>query len=130
MVNITPQAPEGKQVIEKYGDGNFTISGKKYEGSVIVFPDETITWDADEESLGQSLFNYFYTEENLERVATADVIFLGTGEERQEVDEMLKTAFRENNINVEIMDTSAACHTYNVLMLEGRSVAAFLVAVS
>jgi uncharacterized protein len=33
----------------------------------------------------------------------------------------------EQRIGVEVMDTSAACRTYNVLVTEGRSVAAALI---
>ena len=33
----------------------------------------------------------------------------------------------EQRIGVEVMDTAAACRTYNVLVTEGRSVAAALI---
>jgi uncharacterized protein len=33
----------------------------------------------------------------------------------------------EANIGYEIMDTAAACRTYNILMAEGRNVAAALI---
>jgi len=32
----------------------------------------------------------------------------------------------ERGIGVEVMDTAAACRTYNIIMLEGRRVAAAL----
>ena len=41
----------------------------------------------------------------------------------------LRAALREAGVVVEPMDTGAACRTYNVLMAEGRHVAAALIAV-
>ena len=42
---------------------------------------------------------------------------------------MLKARLRERGIGADPMDTGAACRTYNVLMAEGRRVAAALIAV-
>jgi uncharacterized protein len=42
----------------------------------------------------------------------------------------LRRALREAGIVTEIMDTGAACRTYNVLAAEGRRVAAALIAVA
>jgi uncharacterized protein len=38
----------------------------------------------------------------------------------------LTRALIESGIGVEVMDTSAVCRTYNILMAEGRQVAAAL----
>ncbi len=38
----------------------------------------------------------------------------------------IKNAFKENGLNIEAMDTGAACRTFNVLLAEGRAVAAAL----
>lgn len=41
-LDITPRPGAGKQLITSYGDGGFKISGKRYEGSLLVFPNRTI----------------------------------------------------------------------------------------
>jgi uncharacterized protein len=41
---------------------------------------------------------------------------------------LLRQEFREAKIAVDIMDTGAACRTYNLLMGDGRRVAAALLA--
>ena len=43
-MDVTPLIPQGKQIIEAYGEGGFRISGQRVEGSVIVFPDKVIAW--------------------------------------------------------------------------------------
>ncbi len=55
-----------------------------------------------------------------------DIVILGTGETllRPKLDLMALMA--ERGIGLEIMDTPAACRTYNVLLHEGRSVVAAL----
>ena len=58
--------------------------------------------------------------------AAPDLIVLGTGDvlRRPQIDLMALMA--ERGIGIEIMNTPAACRTYNVLVQEGRSVAAAL----
>ena len=55
-----------------------------------------------------------------------DIVILGTGETllRPKLDLMALMA--ERGIGLEIMDTPAACRTYNVLLHEGRAVVAAL----
>jgi uncharacterized protein len=59
-----------------------------------------------------------------------ELILLGTGE-RQEFPEagVLRVAL-EQRVAVEVMDTRAACRTYNVLLQEGRRVAAAILMAS
>lgn len=56
----------------------------------------------------------------------AEVILLGTGPTLKRPDYALLAPFTDKGIGYEIMDTAAACRTYNILMFEGRSVAAAL----
>lgn len=55
-----------------------------------------------------------------------DIIILGTGEALRRPAADLMGLMAERGIGVEIMDTPAACRTYNVLLHEGRSVVAAL----
>ena len=43
-MDVTPLIPQGRQIIEAYGEGGFRISGQRVEGSVIVFPDKVVAW--------------------------------------------------------------------------------------
>jgi len=55
-----------------------------------------------------------------------EIVLLGTGVIQHFLDIKLLAEFYSRNIGIEIMNTGAACRTYNVLMAEGRKVVAAL----
>lgn len=124
-MDVTPLIPEGRQVIESYGEGRFRIAGTVHQGSVIVFPERTLAWSL--RDIGE------LTPESLDAVAAArdsvDVVLLGCGTKMTLVPRILREKLRAAGIVVEPMDTGAACRTFNVLMSEERRVAAALIAV-
>jgi uncharacterized protein len=124
-MEITPLIPEGRQVIESYGDGRFRVSGVAIEGSLLVLPTATYPWAA----AGLSDL----TLEALTPVLAADppveILLVGCGKRLLPLPAAFKASLRERGIGADPMDTGAACRTYNVLMAEGRRVAAALLAV-
>ena len=127
-MDVTPLIPGGRQIIEGYGEGRFRIAGHVHTGAVIVFLERTIAWPvtaAEQTSL-----------DNLEPVIAAaregsvDLLLFGQGRRMLLVPAALRQGLREAGIVIEPMDTGAACRTYNVLMAEGRRVAAALVPVA
>ena len=58
-----------------------------------------------------------------------DVLVLGMGDDISGVPVAVRDALREQAIGIEIQSTGSAVRTYNVLMDEGRAVAAALIAV-
>jgi len=52
---------------------------------------------------------------------------IGTGARFQFPEPALLAPLQKAGIGVEVMDTQAACRTYNILLGEGRSVAAALI---
>ncbi len=56
-----------------------------------------------------------------------EIVLLGTGAKQHFVHPHLIQALHQQRIGVECMDTAAACRTYNILMAEGRKVAAALI---
>ncbi|MBM3951518.1 MAG: hypothetical protein FJ311_08705 [Rhodospirillales bacterium] len=125
-LDITPLVPSGRQVIEAYGDGGFVIAGARYTGSVIVFPERTFVWraaavaDVTEAALAP-LF---------EAPAPAEILVIGCGPRFLPAPVALRAAIRARGPALEWMDTGAACRTFNVLLAEGRPVAAALIAVA
>jgi len=69
------------------------------------------------------------TSAHLQQVAdlTPELVILGTGRTLQFPTPALTESLLMKGIGVEIMDTAAACRTYNVLMHEGRHVVAALI---
>ena len=45
-MDLTPTISVGRQHVEAYGDGGFRVSGKRWQGSVLVFSEKTIAWPA------------------------------------------------------------------------------------
>ncbi len=54
------------------------------------------------------------------------ILLIGTGTIQRFPSQRLLTGILREGIGVEVMDTAAACRTYNVLACEGRSVCAAL----
>jgi uncharacterized protein len=126
-MDLTPLIPAGRQMVESYGEGRFRISGRVFEGSVIVFPDRAVGWPA-RDTAGVTL-------ESLSEVAAAgqagavDLLLIGCGPHAALIPAELRRPLRESGVVTEAMDTGAACRTYNVLAAEGRRVAAALIAI-
>jgi uncharacterized protein len=58
-----------------------------------------------------------------------DVCLLGCGARMERLPKALRDALKEQGLNVEPMDTGSACRTYNMLIAEGRKIAAALIPV-
>lgn len=69
------------------------------------------------------------TPEHFRRVLALrpELILLGTGERQIFPDARVVAAVHGAGVGFEVMDTRAACRTYNVLLQEGRHVAAALI---
>jgi uncharacterized protein len=111
--------------IDAYGKGGFRFAGMSHRGSLLCLP--TGIWASDIASPDQ------ITEQGLAEVFTAaasvEHCLIGTGVAPAILEESLRQKFRENGIVVEAMSTGAAVRTYNILVGEGRRVAALLIAV-
>ncbi len=124
-MDVTPLIPEGLQLIEAYGDGAFRITGVRYEGAVFVFPDETQVWQqASVADLTAAAFAPVTVRETV-----PEILLLGTGARTEFILPSIRAEVREKGPVMDIMDTGAACRTYNVLLAEGRRVAAALLPV-
>jgi uncharacterized protein len=126
-VDLTPLVPQGRQIIESYGDGRFRVTGAVHQGSVLVFPDKTVAWPVGAIA--------GLTEESLAGIAaagdagTVELLLIGCGPRMVLIPQKLRAALRSHGVVIEPMDTGAAARTYNVLAAEGRKVAAALIAV-
>ncbi|RAU22629.1 hypothetical protein CU669_08100 [Paramagnetospirillum kuznetsovii] len=122
-MDITPVIPAGRQLIKGYGDHGFTISAVRWEGSVLVFPDRTLSWSVGDLSE--------VTEASLAPVVEAapELLLLGCGATLVPPSRELRAFLRGAGVKLEVMDTGAACRTFNVLLAEDRRVAAALIAV-
>lgn len=116
---------ENNYLITAYGvgdDGHFIeINKQKYAQNLIVMANQLILdWPAaDFASLSAVHF------ENLIELKP-EVVLLGTGETHQFLHPKIYQNLTAQGIPLECMTAAAACRTYNILMSEGRNVAAAL----
>lgn len=112
---------EGNYLITGYGDNWVEINKTRYQHSIILLPDRLITdWPAtDFETLVPAHFQPIAEMQ-------PEVVLLGTGAKHRFIHPRISQLLIEKGIALECMDTAAACRTYNILMSEGRLVAAAL----
>jgi uncharacterized protein len=125
-MEIIPAATQGLQVIQSYGDGGFTVSNIRYAGSVLVFPERTLAWGPKDFAAltVDHLFPLSKAPEPLE------LVLIGAGGDLGILPDELIQVLRGAELGVEVMNTGAACRTFNVLQSEQRHVAAALIAVA
>jgi uncharacterized protein len=126
-MDLTPLIPVGRQIIESYGDGRFRIANVLYEGSVLVFPGQTLPWSVSEMA-GLDLAVLSPISEAAKK-GDVELLLVGCGPRLAMIPRELRATLRAQGVVIEPMDTGAAARTFNVLMAEGRRVAAALIAV-
>ena len=115
----------GRAAIDGYGGGRFRFAGMSHQGSILALPGGIRAWapaapaEIDEASLAHAI---------AER-AEIDLLLIGTGKDPWPLPEALRRRLRELGLRFEMLPTAAAASTYNVLLAEGRRVAAALIAV-
>ncbi len=121
-MDLTHIKPRDRQHIQKYGAQGFTVSGVVFQSPVLVFANQTLAWNV----LHPSEITPGTFAPLLERAATLDLCLLGSGSKTHQIPTPIKEALKKEGINIEAMDTGAACRTFNVLLSEGRALAAAL----
>jgi uncharacterized protein len=111
--------------IEAYGNGGFRFGGMSHRGSLLCLPSgiwaSAIASPAD---IGAETLALLFANS-----AAIDHCLIGCGAAPVPLAAGLREMFRSHGIIVETMTTGAAVRTYNILMGEGRRVAALLIAV-
>jgi uncharacterized protein len=115
----------GRHSIAGYGQGGFRFGDMSHQGSILVLPEGIHAVAATEPfRFRDELFTKVF-----EAAADIDILIIGAGSIPFPIPEALRWRFRDAAIRADSMVTSSACSTYNVLLDEGRRVAALLVAV-
>jgi uncharacterized protein len=109
--------------IRAYQPGLIQINDQTFTSSIIVTPEQFINAAWSPQSIDE------LTREDLTAVIDLrpTILLIGTGHTLQFPDLKIYGDLINYGIGVEIMNTHAACKTYNVLTAEGRSVAAALI---
>ena len=108
-------------IVTGSGPGWVRVGANEYRENVVLLPDDVITgWAPDG-------FDAL-TAVDFERLLSynPEIVLLGTGASQRFPHPRLLSALTSARVGVEVMDTRAACRTFNILVAEGRRVAAAL----
>lgn len=99
--------------VDGYGPGFFRIGGQVHRGARLITATAVRDWGgyADRAPL-------------VALRGQVDVLFIGTGAETRHIPAALRQDLEAEGLGVEAMNSPAVCRTYNVLLAEGRRVAA------
>ncbi len=119
MIGLNEIAYSGPgRPIDAYGPGFFRVGGTLFQGGLLVAPDGARPWGGlSDIALLLGLKGHI------------DVLLLGMGKQVAYPDCALKSLIEAEEIGLEPMSSPAAARTYNVLLSEGRRVAAALLPV-
>ena len=110
-----------QHLITDYGPGSISVDGKAFSGSVMV----------GQMGIIEGWFEGEACELNMEALAPLikhkpEIVVFGSGVNHQFPDPRLMAELSSQGIALEVMNTRAACRTYNVLVSEFRNVSAAL----
>jgi len=110
-----------QHLVRAYAPGKITVNETVYTSSLILMPEQVLPdWTP---QLFQDL-----AAEHFEGIAERkpEVVILGTGARLRFPAPACLAPLSRAGIGVEVMDTAAACRTYNILAADGRRVVAAL----
>ena len=121
-MKIEREAAGGRNLFTGYGAGYVEVNRSRHTASLVVAADRIVTdWPlASIESLAA---------DHLAAIMEMqpEIVLLGTGSTFVFPEPARLAPLRNAGVGVEVMDTPAACRTYNILLGEGRNVVAALV---
>lgn len=112
--------PQSSQnTITGYGIGFIEVNKTPFSNALIIQPDgEILIWEAEDYSQ--------LTEKHFAMIGTLkpELVIIGTGKKQYFLSPTILQPLIRSKIGFEMMDSQAACRTYNILMGEGRKVLA------
>ena len=107
----------GANTITAYGDDYVAVNGARRDRNVIVTAGEVRDWNAAD-------FEHLSAEDFAELARLGvEIVLLGTGKRQRFPHPRLTAALDAARVGLEVMDSKAACRTYNILVAEERRVA-------
>lgn len=120
-MKLTDETQGGTNFIRAHEQGEIRIGERPVRTNVIVTADQVIDWPV------QSIATLTLADLEPLIALKPEIVLLGSGEAQRFPDASLLGALLSRGIGCEVMNTGAACRTYNVLVSEDRKVAAALI---
>lgn len=118
---LTEENTAGYTFIKQYIPGEIRTHKNTYLHSLIITPKQVFDWAP--QSVDELKSNDL---EDLLKL-NPELIIIGTGVSQHFLDNQLLAPIIQKKIGFEMMNTSAACRTYNLLASENRNVVAGLI---
>ncbi|QGM44220.1 Mth938-like domain-containing protein [Methylocystis heyeri] len=116
----------GRHRIDEYGGGGFRFADMSHRGSILATPSgvraSAITQAAE---IDAAVIDLAIADPS----GPPDLLIIGSGAELRPLPGALRARLRAAGVGCETMATGAAVRTFNMLLDEGRRVAALLIAV-
>lgn len=109
-------------LVKRVTENTILIQNTEYTRSLIVTPTQVFSWDIKQiDSLNKAHFLPIFDLPN-----QPELLILGTGLRQHFPSPEQTQSLIDAQIGLEVMDTAAACRTYNILADDGRKVVACL----
>ncbi|MGC1523119.1 MAG: MTH938/NDUFAF3 family protein [Steroidobacteraceae bacterium] len=121
-MRFTQDSGSPANLVRAYGNGELRINDATYRSSIIVSASAVLT--APDIGRVEDLVGF-----DPSRILALDpeLVLLGTGQRQIFPDASFRAEFLRAGIGFEVMDTGAACRTFNVLVTEQRRAVALLI---
>ena len=119
MVDLLKASKQKLTIIKNHSEKGFLVDKKLYNHSIIIDNYSILKWDLNNSVIQESDFSFLEDYEKL-----PELLLIGVGKKINEPFFNIRSKMSKLSIPVEIMSTSSACRTWNVLLSEGRNLLA------
>jgi uncharacterized protein len=120
-LKLHADSPTALNTVTAYGSGFIEVNQVRHQRPVLIAPDRPV------EAWNVAGFDALTTDDfAMLRDRSPELVLLGTGTRQHFPHPRLVRPLTDAHIGCEAMTSQAACRTYNILMAEGRRVAAAL----
>lgn len=120
-MKLTDHSTSGTILVRGYSPGEVRVGETALHSSCLLTADRVIA-DWEPQTIDQLRIEHF----DAITALAPEIVVLGTGSRQRFPDQSLIATLLSRGIGIEVMDTGAACRTYNVLVSEDRRVVAAL----
>ena len=119
MVDLLKASKQKPTIIKNHSKKGFLVDKKLYNHSIIINNFCVLKWDLNNNVIQESDFYFLEGQEKF-----PELLLIGVGKKINDPFFNIRSKMSKLSIPVEIMSTSSACRTWNVLLCEGRNLLA------